>query len=176
MFFYLCSLFFTMSSLDIVLAVFLVYGLIRGLKNGLFVEIASLVSFFIGIYIAVKFSYLIANLIGDGTSKTVKVVAFVVTLILVVVGIHLLAKVFSKIASTLFLGWLNKLGGAFLGVIRVALLLGIVLSLLLKVNFDNALISKETQEKSLFFNPIVATSEVFFPVLAAWFEDLRKEN
>ena len=101
-------------------------------------------------------------------------VAFVVTLILVVVGIHLLAKVFSKIASTLFLGWLNKLGGAFLGVLRVTLLLGIVLSLLLKVNFDNALISKETQEKSLFFNPIVKTSEVFFPVLKVWFNDLRK--
>lgn len=163
-----------MSFLDIVLAAFLVYGVIRGLKNGLFVELASVVSFFIGIYIAVKFSYLIANVIGDGTSKTVKVVAFVVTLILVVVGIHLLAKVFSKIASTLFLGWLNSLAGAFLGVLRITLLLGIIMSLLQKVNFDNMLISKETQEKSLFFNPIVKTSEVFFPVLKEWFEGLKK--
>jgi len=163
-----------MSFLDIVLGVFLVYGIIRGLKNGLFVELASLVSFFIGIYIAVKFSYLIANVIGDGTSKTVKVVAFIVTLILVVVGIHLLAKVFSKIASTLFLGWLNSLAGAFLGVLRITLLLGIVLSLFLKVNFDNVLISKETQEKSIFFNPIVKTSELFFPVLKEWFEGLKK--
>jgi membrane protein required for colicin V production len=163
-----------MTSLDIVLVVFLVYGVIRGLKNGLFVELASLVSFFIGIYIAVKFSYLIANIIGDGTSKTIKVIAFVVTLVLVVVGIHLLAKVFSKVASTLFLGWLNRLGGAFLGVLRITLLLGIVLGLLIKVNFDNVLISKETQEKSLFFNPIVKTSEVFFPVLKEWFEGLRK--
>jgi membrane protein required for colicin V production len=163
-----------MSSLDIVLAVFLVYGLIRGLKNGLFVELASLVSFFIGIYIAVKFSYLIANIIGDGTSKTVKVAAFLVTLVLVVVGIYLLAKVFSTIASTLFLGWLNRLGGAFIGVLRITLLLGIVLSLFQKVNFDNIIISKETQEKSLFFNPIVKTSELFFPVLKEWFEGLRK--
>lgn len=163
-----------MSSLDIVLAVFLVYGVIRGLKNGLFVELASLISFFIGIYIAVKFSYLIANIIGDGTSKTVKVVAFVVTLILVVVGIHLLAKVFSNIASTLFLGWLNRLGGAVVGVLRITLFLGIVLSLIQKVNFDNLLISKESQEKSLFFDPIVKTSELFFPVLKNWFEDLKK--
>ncbi len=163
-----------MTFLDIVLAVFLVYGVIRGLKNGLFVELASLVSFFIGIYIAVKFSYLIANVISDGTSKTVKVVAFILTLVLVVVGIYLLAKVFSNIASTLFLGWLNRLGGAFLGVLRITLLLGIVLSLFQKVNFDNLLISKETEEKSLFFNPIVKTSEVFFPVLKEWFEGLRK--
>ena len=174
MFFYLCSLFLIMTFLDIVLAAFLVYGVIRGLKNGLFVELASLVSFFIGIYIAVKFSYLVANVIGDGTSKTVKVIAFIVTLVLVIIGIHLLAKVFSKVASTLFLGWLNTLGGAFLGVLRITLLLGIVLSLFQKVNFDNMLISKETQEKSLFFNPIVKTSEVFFPVLKEWFESLRK--
>lgn len=165
-----------MSFLDIVLAVFLVYGIIRGLKNGLFVELASLISFFVGIYIAVKFSYLITNVIGDGTSKTVKVIAFIVTLVLVVVGIHLLAKMFSKIASTLFLGWLNRLGGGFLGVLRITLLLGIVLSLFQKVNFDNMLISKETQEKSLFFNPIVKTSEVFFPVLKEWFEGLKSST
>ena len=163
-----------MSFLDIVLTVFLVYGLIRGLRNGLFVELASLVSFFVGIYIAVKFSYLVANVIGDGTSKTVKVVAFVVTLVLVVVGIHLLAKVFSKIASTLFMGWLNTLGGGFLGALRSALVLGIVLSLFQKVNFDNTFISKETQEKSLLFDPLLKTSEVFFPVLKNWFDDLRK--
>ena len=61
-FFYLCPLFPFMSFLDIVFAVFLVYGLIRGLKNGLFVELASLVSFFIGIYIAVKFSVRVRDL------------------------------------------------------------------------------------------------------------------
>ncbi|MES2747453.1 MAG: CvpA family protein [Bacteroidota bacterium] len=165
-----------MSFLDIVLAVFLAYGVFRGLRNGLFVELASLISFFIGIYIAVKFSYLVATVIVDGTSKTVKVVAFVVTLVLVIIGIHLLAKVFSKIASTLFMGWLNTLGGGFLGALRSVLVLGIVLSLFQKVNFDNALISKETQEKSFFFNPILKTSELFFPVLKNWFEDLKKDS
>jgi membrane protein required for colicin V production len=161
-----------MGFIDIVLGALLVFGLIRGLRNGLFVEFASLLSFFVGIYIAVKFSYLIGGFIGD--SKTAKVAAFVITLILIVVGIHLLAKVLSKIASTLFLGWLNKLGGAFFAVLKTALLLGVVLSLFQKVNLNNALISKETQEKSLFFNPILKTSEFMLPVLTDWFSDLKK--
>ena len=161
-----------MEFIDIVLGALLVFGLIRGLRNGLFVEFASLISFFFGIYIAVKFSYLIGGFIGD--SKTAKVAAFVITLILIVVGIHLLAKVLSNIASTLFLGWLNKLGGAFFAVLKTALLLGVVLSLFQKVNLNNALISKETQEKSLFFNPILKTSEFMLPVLTDWFTDLKK--
>jgi membrane protein required for colicin V production len=162
-----------MGFIDIILAALLVLGLIRGLRNGLFVELASLVSFFIGIYIAVKFSYIVGGFIGE--SKTAKVAAFVITLIIVVVAIHLLAKVFSGIASFVFLGWLNKLGGAVFAVLKTTLLLGIVLSLFQKVNINDAVISKETQKNSLLFNPILKTSEMLLPVLTDWFKDLKEK-
>lgn len=158
-----------MSFIDIILGAFLVFGLIRGLKNGLIVEFASLISFFVGIYLAVKFS----SLLGD--SKTAKIMAFIIILILTIIGIRLLAKMLSKIASTLFLGWLNKLGGATFAVVRMVLFLGVILSLFQKVNINNALISKETQEKSLFMNPVLKTSEFMLPVLTDWFEDLKKK-
>jgi membrane protein required for colicin V production len=158
-----------MSFIDIVLGVFLVFGLIRGLRNGLIVEFASLISFFVGIYVAVKFS----SLFGD--SKTAKVIAFVLVLILVMIGIYLLAKVLSKIASSLFLGGLNKIGGAFFAVLKTVLFLGVILSLFQKVNLNNALISKKTQEKSLLFNPVLKTSEFMLPVLTEWFKDLGKK-
>jgi membrane protein required for colicin V production len=162
-----------MGIIDIVFAALLGFAAFKGIKNGLFVEIASLISFFVGIYIAVKFSYLVGGFIGD--SKSAKVAAFIITLIIVVVAIHLLAKVFSGIASFVFLGWLNKLGGAVFAVLKTVLLIGIVLSLFQKVNIDNALISKETQDKSLFFNPILKTSEVLLPVLTDWFTDLKEK-
>lgn len=160
-----------MGFIDIVFAVLLGFAAFKGLKNGLFVEFASVISFFIGIYIAVKFSYVVGSFIGD--SKTAKVTAFIITLLLVVIGIHLLAKVFSGIASTLFLGWLNKLGGAFFAILKTTLLLGVVLSLFQKVNINDALVSKETQENSIFFNPILKTSEFMLPVLTGWFESLK---
>ena len=158
-----------MAFIDIVLGVFLIFGLIRGLRNGLIIEFASLISLFLGIYLAVRFSCVL------GDSKMAKVTTFVIILIMVVMGIHLLAKVLSKVASTLFLGWLNKLGGAFLGVIKTALFLGVVLSLLQKVNINNALISKKNQEKSLFYSPILKTSEYMLPVLTHWFKNLEKK-
>lgn len=162
-----------MDFIDIVLAGLLGYSAYKGLKNGLFVELASLISFFIGIYIAVKFSYVVSAFIGE--SKSAKVAAFVITLIGVIYGIHLLAKVFSGIANFVFLGWLNKLGGAFFAILKTTLLLGIVLSLFQKVNINDALVSKETQEKSLFFNPILKTSEFMLPVLTDWFKGLKEK-
>lgn len=161
-----------MDFIDIIFALILGWAAFRGLRNGLFVELASLVSFVLGIYIAVKFSYVVGGWIGD--SKTAKVVAFVITLIGVVIAVHFLARTFSKIASFVFLGWLNKLGGAVFALLKTTLLLGIVLSLFQKVNVDNALISRETQEKSLFFTPILKTSEIILPVLTDWFTDLKE--
>lgn len=162
-----------MDFIDIVLAGLLGYSAYKGLKNGLFVELASLISFFVGIYIAVKFSYVVGVFIGE--SKSAKVAAFVITLIAVVIGIHLLAKVFSGIANFVFLGWLNKLGGAFFAILKTTLMLGIILSLFQKVNINDALVSKETQEKSLLFNPILKTSEFMLPVLTDWFKDLKEK-
>ena len=158
-----------MGFIDIVLGALLVFGLIRGLRNGLIVEFASLISFFVGIYLAVKFS----SVLGD--SKTAKVTAFVIILIVVIIGIHLLAKALSKIASAMLLGGLNKKGGAVFGTLRTALFLGVILSLFQKVNINNTLVSKETQAKSIFFNPILKTSEFMFPVLSNWFTDLKKK-
>lgn len=173
--FYLFSI--TMGFIDIVLAALLVFGLIKGLRNGLFVELASLISLFVGIYIAIKFSDLVRDAVGSAVSwspKTVQVTAFVLTLIVVVVAIHLLAKALTGIASFAFVGWLNTLGGGLFALIKTVLLLGVVLSLLQKVNLNNMLISKETQENSLLFNPILKTSEFLLPVLSDWFVDLKE--
>ena len=165
-----------MVFIDVFLGVFLVYGLYKGFKNGLIIELASLISLFVGLYIAVKFSGVVGNALGSGISesKTGKVIAFVVTFFLIVVGIHFLAKLLSKIVSIVFLGWLNTLGGIVFSVLKTVLILGVVLSLFQKVNYEDALLSKETQEASVFFNPVLKTSEFLLPVVTDWFDKLKK--
>jgi membrane protein required for colicin V production len=157
-----------MIFIDIILGALLVYGLIRGLKNGLIIEFASLISLFLGIYLAVKFS----SILGD--SKTAKVIGFIIILVLVLIGIQLLAKALSKIVNAMLLGGFNKIGGAILGTLRMALFLGVLLSLFQKVNVNNELVSKETETKSWLFNPIYKTSDFMLPVLSSWFSHLKK--
>jgi membrane protein required for colicin V production len=44
-----------------------------------------------------------------------------------------------------------------------------------KGNINDALVSKETKENSVFFNPILKTSEFMLPVLTDWFTDLKSK-
>lgn len=163
-----------MSFVDIILGCLLLYAVYNGLKNGLFVELASFVSFIIGIYIAIKFSGFMKNLVQSNVSwspKTVSVVSFGLTFILVVVGIHLLAKVFTGIASFAYLGWLNKLGGAGISVLKTVLMLSILFSLFQKININNILVEKKILDESMFYNPVQQVATFVFPSLEKLFYD-----
>lgn len=167
-----------MGWMDIILGAFLLFGLFIGLKNGLFVELASTVSFLIGLFIAFKFSSFTRAILEDFVSwepKTIQIVSFVLTLIIVIVGIHLLAKVFTKIASFAFLGWLNRLGGGIVSLVKTTLLLGIFLLLIEKVNVNNAIFSKEKQDTSLLYHPVVKTTNGLLPFLSGWMEEVKEE-
>lgn len=167
-----------MGFIDIILGAIIVFGFYKGFKNGLFVELASLIVFFIGIFIAIKFSYVVAGIFEKNVSwspKTIQVMAFIITLGVVVLLIHLAAKVLSGLASFAFLGWANTLGGAVFGALKTALFIGIVLNLFQKVNINNMLVSKETQENSILFNPCMKTAETLLPVLGDWFTDLKDQ-
>lgn len=165
---YLCS----MTGLDIILLVLLGYGVFNGLRKGLFVELASLVSLLLGIYIAIKFSGVVGHFLDGslpGDPKTAAITAFVITFIAVVVGITLLAKVLTKIADFSGLGLTNRLLGGLFGLLRMILVLSVVLTLFVKINFNNTFASQETLDKSMFFNPILKVSNIIFPTLKEWF-------
>lgn len=165
---YLCG----MTGLDIILLCFLVFGVVNGLRKGLFVELASLVSLLLGIYIAIKFSGAVGHFF-DGSlpddPKTAAITAFIITVVAVVVGITLLAKFMTKIADFSGLGLLNRILGGFFGLLRMVLVLSVLLSFFVKINFDNTFASKETLDKSMFFNPILKVSNTLFPMLEEWF-------
>ena len=168
-----------MGFIDIFLGALLAFGFYKGLKNGLFVELASLISFLVGIYFAIKFSYIVSGFLAKNvhwSPKTIQVTAFVLTFLLVVIVIYLLAKAFTGIASFAFLGWANTLAGGLFGTLKTALFLGIVLSLFQKVNVNNMMVSKETQENAVLFNPCIKTAEFLLPVLTDWFEDLKDKT
>lgn len=163
--------------MDIVIGILLVIGLYKGIKNGLFVEIASLISFILGVFIAIKFSYVVKSFLEDFVSwnpQTIQIVSFVITLILVVIGVHLLAKIFTKIADFAFLGWVNKLAGGIFGVLKTLLLIGIVLNLVQKINTENQFISKEKQDKSVFYKPVLSTTAFIMPMVTKWIDDVKK--
>ncbi|MBC7439460.1 MAG: CvpA family protein [Flavobacterium sp.] len=166
-----------MSFLDIILGAFLIYGFFRGLLNGFFVELASLIALFIGIFVAIKFSYLMKNLLENHvhwSAKHIQITAFILTFILVVIGILLSAKFFTTIANFANLGLINKLLGGVFGFIRMILILSILLNLFQKVNVNHTFAKRTTLEKSLIFYPILKIATLVYPTLEDWFKDIKK--
>ena len=84
---------------------------------------------------------------------------------------HLLAKFFTSIASFAYLGWLNKLGGAVFSMLKTILMLGVLISLLQKINGNGMLVKQATLDQSLLYQPVLNLAHLLFPAL----EDVKQE-
>lgn len=168
-----------MSFLDIVLGVLLAISVFKGIRNGLFVELASLISLILGIYVAIKFSFL-AKIMLSGlvhwNPKTIQITAFIITFLVVVVAISLLAKFLTNVANFAQLGVINNLGGGFFRLLKTILVISIFLNLFEKINFNNTFAKKETLDNSLFYRHIQKTAGFIYPSIEKWVEDLKKSK
>lgn len=165
-----------MTIFDMILGVALVYGLYKGIRNGLFVELASLISLLLGIYFAIKFSYFLKEFIIKHVSwnpNTVQIAAFILTFIAVVIGITLLAKLFTQIADFAFMGWINKLGGGVFRVLKMILILSVVFTLFEKINFNNTFAKEETLDNSVFYRPIQKVAGFIYPSIASFYDTMK---
>ena len=167
-----------MSFLDIIVCALLIFAFYKGVVNGLFVELASLISLVLGIYFAVKFSSFMKEILMEFVKwnpNSIQIVAFILTFIVVVIAIHLLGKFLTGIANFAFLGWLNKLGGGFFRVLKTVLIVSIVFSVFEKINYNNYLAKKETLDNSIFFNPIQKIAGYVFPSIKKGYEEMKKK-
>lgn len=166
-----------MNFIDIIIATILAFGLIRGAWNGFFVELASFVSLIIGVFIAIKFSGFVADYIRENLfseSQYIEIIAFAITFILVIVGIVLLAKTFTKLASFTGLGWINRLLGGVFGLLKMLFIVSIVLHFFQKINKNDALITEQSKQDSVLYAPVVKASELVFPILTDWFAKVKE--
>ena len=167
-----------MNTFDIIIAAILVFGFIRGLLKGLFVEVASLVSLIAGIYGAIHFSYFVSNILAekvDWDEKYITIVSFAVTFAIIVLVIALLGKLFTKIADFASLGFLNKLLGGVFGALKLALILSFSLLVFNKLNNTIPFISEEQTEASILYKPVKNLAPTLFPNFIRVVED-KAEN
>ena len=162
-----------MSFIDIIFAALLAYAIYKGLKNGLFVEIASLLALVVGIFVAIKFSHIVRAVIETKVSwdpKYIEITAFALTFIAVIIVIHLSAKLLTKIVDFAYLGWINRLAGAGFSILKTVLALSIVILLFEKININNMLVKQETLDESVFYNPTKEISAFIYPQIEEWYE------
>ena len=164
-----------MNTFDIIIASLLVFGFIRGVLRGLFVEVASLIALILGVYGAIHFSYFVANFMVNYVSwdeKYITIISFAITFAIIVLVIGLLGKLFTKIADFASLGLLNKLFGGVFGALKIGFVLSIILLIFNKLNNTIPFISEEQTNNSILYEPVKNLAPTLFP---SFLEIVEKE-
>lgn len=155
-----------MNTFDIIIAAFLVFGFVRGLMRGLFVEVASLVALVAGIYGAIHFSDFIGAYLAefvDWEEQYITVASFALTFALIILVISLAGKLLTKIADFAALGLLNKILGGVFGVLKFGLIVSIILLIFSKLNNTIPFVSEQEQENSILYEPVKNLAPMLFP-------------
>lgn len=155
-----------MNYIDIILGILLLWGLVRGFMKGLFVSLASLIALVAGIYIAIHFSHIIGEYLQqyvDWQEGVMKLAAFAITFLLVVILISLAGKLLTKIADYAALGIVNKLLGAVFGVLKFAFIASVVLMFVDAVNQKVTFIKQETLNSSILYTPVRTLAPAVLP-------------
>ncbi|PKD21507.1 colicin V production protein [Salegentibacter salinarum] len=155
-----------MNTVDIVLALILLYGLVRGFFRGLLAEIASLVGIVAGIYGAIHFSHILSDFFSENMnwdSDYVNLIAFAITFILIVFLISLAGKILTKMAGFAALGIVNKLLGGAFGLLKMAFLTSVVIMFFGATNEEIDLVSEESLEESKLYAPVKTIAPAILP-------------
>lgn len=155
-----------MSVIDIILAALILFGLIRGFMKGLFVEVASLLALVAGVYGAIHFSNFAADFLVekvDWNEKTINIVAFAITFIVIVIVIALAGKALTKLANFAALGIINKLLGGLFGALKITVILSVVLIVFDKINSTIPFADEEDLEASVLYKPVKSLVPMILP-------------
>ena len=155
-----------MNVFDIVIAALLIFGFVRGVMKGLFVEVASLAALIGGVYGAIHFSYFIGDFLKEAVSwdqEYVSLAAFAGTFIIIIVTIALLGKMLTKLADFAALGIINKILGGVFGAIKIGLILSVVFIFFGKMNDTIPFVKKETLDESILYAPVRKIAPTIFP-------------
>lgn len=167
-----------MNALDFVLIIFLLFGIFKGVMRGFILEAASLVGVILGVYIARAYSgrfSLSMHEWFDLAPKYTVPVAFFVLFVLIILTCHLLAKVLDRTIKINMLKRINQIGGGFLGLIKYAIVLSILVNVFHSIDEKAHMIKQTKKEGSLLYYPIKGLVPDVFPYVE-WKDFVKNEN
>lgn len=169
-----------MSIVDIILGIILVFAFYTGLKQGLFVTLASLIGLIAGVYGAIYFSHYAAAFLSGAfnwSEQITNLAAFAVTFIVIVFVISLAGKLLTKIVDFAALGIINKLAGGVFNAIKYAFIVSVIFMYInASTSISGFMISEKKKADSVLYEPVASLAPIFLPGILAQFENYRTGN
>lgn len=162
-----------MNYFDLFVLVCFVFALIRGIRKGFIIELASLVALILGIAGAVLLSGVTAQWLANYiTSKYISIIAFVFLLAGIIILVFLLAKMIDTMVKALSLGWLNRITGAFLAIIKSAFGISLLIFVLEFSGYGTRVIPPDVRSNSITFSFIQRFAPAVFDLFRINYEHL----
>jgi membrane protein required for colicin V production len=157
-----------MNYIDMFIMVLLIYAVVRGMVRGLVLQLASLASLIVGIYIALRFSGFTTHFLSSRWAMDYEylyLVSLALTFSIVFILIHLLGKWIDTLVETAHLSFINKLAGALFNVLKVVVIAGVILVLIDRIDNRVKILPKNAREGSFFYKPVTGLVRLIFPRL-----------
>jgi len=161
-----------MATLDIILLVCFLPGIIRGLSKGFLEQALALVGIVLSVWAAFRFSSLVCTWIKPylEVSETVlSVISFALILVVVALVAILVGKLLTKLLELAMLGWLDKVLGLVLALAVNALAIGVVIVLFDTLNLKFGFVKPEVLDGSVVYTALKDLSYLVFPYLKELF-------
>ncbi len=157
-----------MNILDIIILIILAWGAYRGFTQGFILQVVTFIALIIGIWASIHFSDVMAEFLTkhlDITGKYLPVLSFVLIFVLVVVIAHLIGMLLTRIFELVALGWLNRLGGIAFGILKMAFIVSVILTIQNRLKEKVHVISENQINNSILYKPVSSIAPSVFPHL-----------
>lgn len=154
--------------LDLIIAVPILWGMFRGFRRGLIIELCTLIALILGVYGAAAFGelagdYLEAQFHTD--PRLSQILAFSLVFILIVIAVFSFGKILERLIKLVALGLFNKLFGMVFGGLKFALILSGLFFMLNGFSLTENLISPQARRDSLLYTPVEGLTPKLLPFL-----------
>ena len=160
-----------MAILDIILLLCFIPAIVTGISKGFIKQVVDLVAILAAAWAAFHFSTMMADWLSQYLTldaSILKVVSFVLVAIVVAVLLHLVGALLTKTLKALSLGFLNRLLGLVFGVLKVALILGLVILLFETLNSSLHIVKPEATADAVVYNALKDAANAIFPILKSF--------
>ncbi len=142
--------------------------MVRGFSKGLIFELSGLVGLIIAIYVSryhstpfAEFIHSFFNVGMEYCPALGMIMAFVVSMMLVKV----LAICAQKLIKAISLGWLNKLLGALISIVKYTMVISIIFNVLGPINEKLHIMDSKHSEGSVLSEPVTKFAPAVLPML-----------
>ena len=161
-----------MNGLDLVITIFILIGLIKGLFDGMIKQVISLLALIIAIFCAgtlaipLRDGFLSLPFIANNIHPYIITgICYVLAFVFIITFLNWLGKLLNKAINITPVGFLNRGSGALFGAFMVILSLSLLFMLLTFFDPDSKIISQQTKQKSVLYEKVETVVPSIYPVI-----------